>query len=1112
MKNCIPQLIIVLLLISSGCSDNGSTIQEFELSGKKSEEVQLLELVDAEHSGITFNNRIVEDLTFNYLTFDGVYLGAGVAVGDINNDGLQDIFFVGNMTDEKLYLNKGDMKFEDITAQAQIPQNTEWSSGVVMADVNNDGWLDIYVCNFLVENWEYRKNKLYINNGDLTFTEKGEEYGVADYGYSISANFFDYDKDGDLDLYVANQPPNETKARAALKGKKDFRYTDNLYRNEGNGKFTNVTKEAGVMNYSYSLSATVGDLDQDGWPDLYVACDYEEQDMMYRNNGDGTFTDIAADALRHMSNFSMGADIADINNDGWLDIYTTDMVAADNVRLKTNMSGMNPEKFWSLANNGYHHQYMFNALQLNNGNGTFSEIAQLSGISNTDWSWTPFFVDFDNDGLRDLMVTNGVMRDMRNNDFNIKTKKYVAERKAEGQTTFDHNEILTMAPSVKLSNYLYRNKGDLTFEPIMKQWGFDQKNWSQGAAYADFDNDGDVDMVLNNMNQTASLYRNTATDKRLNNYLRLKVEADQGNRFAFGAVVKIYYGDEQQIQEVTPMRGYMSCSENLIHFGLGKTKVVDRLEVTWLDGSRLELQDVNANQLLTVNQKQGTKTNRTNTRPRTLLADASKAAGINFKHQENDFDDFADQILLPYKMSHLGPCLARADVNGDGQEDVFIGGAAGQASMLYLQTSGGRFTEAKTQTWTTHKVSEDVGATFFDADGDGDQDLYVVSGGNEFSEGAAALQDRLYLNDGQGQFADASNRLPKMRISGSTAAAADFDGDGDQDLFVGGRLVPSKYGFVPRSYLLQNNNGKFTNITESAAPDLVNPGMVTDALWMDFDGDQDEDLILVGEWMPLSFFENKEGQLGNVTEAMDMANTTGWWNCISAADFDGDGDQDLVAGNLGLNIKYKASEEQPFKVYVKDFDENGSNDVYLGYYDQDGVCYPVRGRECSSQQLPYIKKEFKTYDDFANASIEKILGERKDGAVYHEAKVFTSMYIENQNGVFHPKALPNEAQISPIFGTAIYDWNGDGYLDMLVAGNYYQREVETTRSDAGIGRLLLGDGKGNFEPMPAAQAGLRAYKDVRAVGLVLDDQQQPMVLIANNDDALEVYKVKKEGI
>ncbi|MEM8906976.1 MAG: FG-GAP-like repeat-containing protein [Bacteroidota bacterium] len=1023
----------------------------------------------------------------------------------MNNDGLDDVYFAGNMAKDQLYLNKGDLKFENITTQSGIRQDDSWSTGVSFVDINQDGWLDIYVCKFLYEAVEKRRNLLYINNGDLTFTESAQQYGIADEGYSIQANFFDYDKDGHLDLYIANQPPTSVALKKQLGNQKDFRFTDRLYHNNGNGTFTDLTQKAGITNYTFSLSAIVSDLNQDGWPDIYVACDYEEPDYYFQNNGDGTFTNVVHQAIRHMSNFSMGADIADINNDGWLDIYTADMVAADNHRLKTNMSGMNPKKFWALANAGYHYQFMFNALQMNNGNGTFSEIAQLSGISNTDWSWSALLADLDNDGYKDLHVTNGQLRDVRNNDYLIERKKYVEQKKAEGVQQFNPLDILNLAPSIKIKNFAFRNNGDLTFSQQMDTWGFDQATFSQGSAYADFDRDGDLDLILNNTNEMAYLYQNTASERQLNNYLRIHLKGQGNNARSIGAKANIYYGDQTQSQELSPVRGYMSSSEAVLHFGLGQNKVVDRVEVIWPNGQKTELEGVKSNQTLTLDQKEAQQPTKIATKASPLFAEIPATQSIDFKHTENEYDDYAKEVLLPYKMSHLGPCLATADVNGDGLDDFYIGGAAGQAGTLYVQLAGGQFALAKQQPWKRHLKSEDTGALFFDADGDQDIDLYVVSGGNEFLEGANQYQDRLYLNDGQGGFKDSRQKLPN--VSGSKAAAADLEGDGDLDLFVGGRQVPGKYGVGTASFILINENGKFTDQTAKHAPGLQEPGMVTDALWLDFDGDQDQDLIIVGEWMPLTAYRNEGGTLTNVTEQVGWQNTEGWWNSISSADIDQDGDQDLVAGNLGLNIKYKASVEQPFTVYVKDFDENGTHDVYLGYYDNDGVCYPVRGRECSSQQLPYIKKEFASYNDFASASLDKVLGERKSGAISHEAKMFETVYVENKgDGTFEVNPLPNEAQIAPTYGIVINDWNRDGHADLLLAGNYYQREVETTRSDAGIGQVLLGDGKGAFQAMPTPQTGLKLYKDVRDVKMVLDDQKQALLLVANNDDQLQVYR------
>ena len=1109
----IPSVLTLLFFIIfiSGCSESTNS------RGPKitdSSKVKLFEKVPASHSGISFNNELIENFNYNHIRYDVVYQGAGVAVGDINNDGLADFYISGNMVKDKLYLNKGEMKFEDISIAAGVGLDDKWSTGATMADVNNDGFLDIYVCKYLLDDPSKRENILYINNGDLTFTDRAKEYGIADQGYSTMANFFDYNKDGHLDLYVGNQPPVSRLKKTVQSQQINYVYTDQLYRNNGNGTFTNVTEEAGITNYNFTLSVTVSDINNDTWPDIYVACDFEEPDVYYENNGDGTFTNVINEKMRHLSTFSMGVDIADVNNDGWMDLYAADMVAADNKRLKSNMSGMNPEKFWGLAKLGYHYQYMFNAFQLNNGNGTFSEIGQMAGISNSDWSWATLFADYDNDGLKDLIVTNGLVKDIKNNDYRRRRKvvmdSLANEFRARGEKpAINPMDLINMAPSVKLNNYVFQNNGDLTFTDRVDDWGLEDKTWTHGAAYADFDNDGDVDLIINNMNDPAFLYENKAVDNNLNGYLRIKLIGDKLNLNSIGARVWIYYDDQMQVQEVSPVRGYFSRNEEILHFGVGDRKTIDKMVVWWLDGRQMTLTDVKTDQLLKLKQADAKETNLQPNRVSEKMMQQIVAAdlGVDFNHQENDFNDFEREILLPHKMSHLGPSLAVGDVNNDGLEDFFIGGPSGQAGALYFQEANG-FSQSTNNPWSADKKSEDVGALFFDCDGDKDLDLYIVSGGNDFKENDRALQDRLYVNDGKGDFTKAQKQLPLMITSGSKAKASDFDGDGDLDLFVGGRQVPGKYGISVRSYLLQNNNGKFIDKTAELAPALLEAGMVSDAVWTDYDGDNDEDLIVVGEWMPITIYQNDSGKFENVTDELNMQNSSGWWNTISAADFDKDGDTDYVIGNLGLNIKYKASEDEPFQVFVKDFDDNGTHDVYLAYYDRDGVCYPVRGRQCSSQQLPFIKEEFKTYGKFATATVDEVLGDRKEGAVVKEAKIFESIYLENvgEDG-FIIKVLPNEAQISPIFGIVPYDWNNDGHLDLLTAGNYYEREVETTRSDAGIGSILLGNGAGNFKAVLSVESGLNAYKDVRDVKLIKDSKSDPLIIIANNNDYLEFYRL-----
>jgi enediyne biosynthesis protein E4 len=1113
MFRFIKNILLLTLVLFSACTNNKIPVVT---SSKDSRKVKLFEKVPSDKSGITFNNLLIEDFNFNHIRYDVVYQGAGVAVGDINNDGLMDFFITSNMKPDKLYLNKGNMQFEDISEKAGIVFDGKWSTGVTMADVNSDGFIDIYVCKYLLDDPKMRGNSLYINNGDMTFTEQGQQYGVADQGYSTTANFFDYNKDGYLDLYVGNQPPVSRIQKTQQSQQINYSYTDRLFKNNGDGTFTDVTKESGITNYNFTLAVTVSDINNDTWPDIYIACDFEEPDVYYQNNGDGTFTNITNEAMRHISTFSMGVDIADINNDGWMDLYVADMVAADNKRLKANMSGMNPEKFWALAKAGYHHQYMFNAFQINNGNGRFSEIGQMAGVSNTDWSWATLFADYDNDGFKDLIVTNGLVKDIKNNDYRKKRKvlmdSLANDMRAKGlKPQLDPMQFINLAPSVKLNNYVFRNNGDLTFDDMSIDWGLEDKTWTHGAAYADFDNDGDVDVIMNHMNDMAGLYENQAVDLQLNNFLRIKLKGDKLNTQAIGAHAWIYYDDVMQVQELSPVRGYFSRNEETLHFGVGAKTKVDKVVVRWPDGKGMTLENVDVNQVLKLDYADATEDVDYPSLDKNPILQAvnSVEEGVDFKHTENEFDDFAREILLPYRMSTLGPSMAVADVNGDGLEDFYIGGAALQSGALYIQNKSGKFQKSTSNPWAKDSNSEDVGALFFDADGDGDKDLYVSSGGNDFKEGSVDLQDRLYINNGKGDFTK-SSALPIMLTSSSKADAADYDGDGDLDLFVGGRQVPGKYGISANSYLLRNEKGKFKNVTAEDAPGLVEPGMVTDAIWTDFDGDKDLDLIVVGEWMPISFYRNESGKLEDITAELSMQNTNGWWNDISKADYDGDGDDDYIIGNLGLNIKYKASEDEPFKVYVKDFDNNGTHDVYLAYYDKDGVCYPVRGRQCSSQQLPFVKEEFPNYSTFSVATVDEVLGNRKEGAVEKQAKIFESIYLENRGGnLFIIKNLPNRAQIAPIFGAVSYDWNGDGHLDILAAGNYYEREVETTRSDAGTGCLLLGDGKGNFKALNGAESGLDTYKDVRDVQLISTGNGSPLIVIVNNNDQLEFYKKAK---
>jgi len=1093
-------VLIIGFLLFSCSSDKDST----RVYPEDSSSIKLLEEIPVEKSGLNFNNKITEDETTNAISFDGMLQGAGVSVLDANNDGLMDVYFASNMEGDKLYINKGDFRFEDQTVKAGI-KNKLWSTGVAVVDINNDGWDDIYVCKFLYDEPERRANVFYINNGDGTFTDKAEELGLANKGYGIMANFLDYDRDGDLDVYIANQPPNSLRGKAALKGKIAYGYTDKLYRND-NGSFTDVTDLAGVKNYSYSLSATTFDFNRDGWTDIYVACDYDEPDFLYINNGDGSFTNVTDKALKHMSNFSMGVDIADINNDGFLDVYVADMVAEDNFRQKTNMSGMNPKRFYALAEAGYHYQYMFNALHLNNGDSSFSEVAQLSGISNTDWSWTPLFIDFDQDGYKDLIVTNGLIKEMRNKDFEIWRKDFFKKKMEEAEKTGNKQlyvnpmEISKRAPSVKISNYVYRNEGNLEFSKQSSNWGFDKPSWSQGAAYADFDNDGDLDIVVNNMNMEAGLYRNMANENRLNNYVNIILEGPQNNRDAINAKVYVYSGSSVQAYEYSPYRGYMSSSQRIAHFGLGASSLVDKIEIVWPDGKTSLVQNIKANQTVSINYSSDGAPYKGYQVYKPVF---EKFNTVDIEHNENAFDDFEREILLPYQLSTLGPVVAKADVNGDGREDFFLGSASGEVSRVCILNQDGSF-DIHTSGFLQDRRAEDGAAHFFDFDADGDADLYVASGGSEFIPGAREYQDRLYINDGKGNFRKAA-ALPQSFVSNGAVQSFDYDGDGDLDLFVGGRQLPGKYGKPVDSQLLENNGTAFIDVTDSKASFLRDYGMVTSAICADIDGDGNEELLTAGEWMPVRVYRYSSDGLKDISSEMGFDNTKGWWNVLATADIDHDGDLDILGGNLGLNIKYKASPDKPFKLYVDDFDGNGSNDVYLGYYEGD-KCFPVRGRQCSSEQMPFVKKKFKNYNEFGTATVLDVLdGRISESTVVQEAQIFANTVFINNGGIFSAQALPNEAQIAPVYGIAVDDFDGDGKSEAFLAGNMYNREVETTRSDAGKGCLISFDSEGSIKVDRTLATGVSADKDVRDV-LSLKSDDYSLLVIANNNDPVQFYR------
>ena len=1051
-------------------------------------------------TGIGFSNNLTENDSLNYFTYSYLYMGGGVAVGDINNDGLKDVFFTGNQVSNKLYLNKGNLKFEDISEKSGVSGDKRWYTGVTMADVNADGFLDIY-CS-VAGKFTPKSNELYINNQDGTFTEKAQEFGLADAGQSVQATFFDYDKDGDLDVYVANYPITKFNASVyvyeqKMKTVNDVE-TDHLYRND-NGKFTNVTNEAGVKSFGLTLSATVGDLNNDSWPDIYISNDFASPDYLYMNNQDGTFREVIKEATSHTAFYGMGVDIADFNNDGNLDVFQVDMDAKTNKRKKANMAGMNPDLFWGVVDAGFHYQYMQNCLQMNTGvfeegNPFFSNVSRITGVSSTDWSWGPLFADFDNDGLKDLFVSNGTRREVNNRDF---------FNQIDDAFTIESDKTLEMSmkiPSERIDNFIYKNNGDLNFEQANKDWGIEFKGFSNGVAYADLDNDGDLEIITNNIDDKASVFQNNSS--KINNYITINFEGTSNNKFGLGNRVFVTVNDETQMQELTLTRGFQSSVAPELHFGLGQANKIDELKVVWIDGSVEVKRDVSVNEILTFNHSNASLENEQFNIENTIFNSNVKDVFPEHKHDENTFDDFKYQVLLPHKMSTFGPALAVGDLNNDGLDDYFVGGAFNRIGNLFFQAENG-FEKKESIFLEEDKLSEDVGALIFDADNDGDNDLYVVSGGYEFSPKSKMLQDRLYLNDGSGKFTKLS-ALPEMITSGSKVYNLDFNKDGKQDLLVLGRQVPGNYPASANSYLLENKSEncivKFEDVTITSAETFKNLGMATAAIITDFNNDNVEDIIIVGEWMPIRVFENTNGTFKDVSEIMGLnKDTTGWWWSINEGDFDGDGDMDYLVGNNGLNYKYKATQDETFDIYVNDFDNDNKKDIVLSYYNE-GKQYPVRGRECSSQQNPNIKEKFKNYETFSNATLVDVYEkDALESAIHYQVKSFASVYLENKDGKFIIHELPIEAQLSSINKIQVDDYDKDGALDAIIAGNLFSSEVETPRNDGGYGLFLKGDNKGSFKAISSSENGLFIPGDVKDIEPISVHGKKYIIAGKNND-------------
>ncbi len=1101
INSCRIQLLVLILLMIA-CKKE-----------KKEFEGQLYTFIESQQSGIDFNNTIKETPTEHLYTFNYIYNGAGVAIADFDNDGWEDIYFTGNQVSDRIYKNLKNFKFEDVSKTSGILNYKGWHNGVSTVDINCDGLMDLYICRGGFHNTPENKNLLLINKGSFVFEDQAERYGIADNGYSITSTFFDYDNDGDLDLYVDNRPEKWGIYEDEIVGKKksmlngslnDPLVSDKLFRNNGDLTFTDVSYEAGfIPNYGYGLGAVAGDLNKDGYQDLYIANDFTENDYLYINYGNGTFKEMIKSLTNHVPFYSMGVDFGDINNDGFEEILNVEMRPDDYKRSKTTMPAMQPEFFAKLKALGFQDQYMHNALQFNFGNGFFTDISQLAGVDKTDWSWAALINDLDNDGFKDIYITNGYRRDVYDRDTNKEIADYLKKNNNVVKST---EEVLGKLPSVKLANYIYKNQKNLTFKKMIKTWGVDQPSFSNGAAFGDLDNDGDLDLVVNNVDDPAFLYQNNINQTQ--NYLRVKCIGDPKNTFGIGAKVSIFYGDQQQYVQIKTSRGYLSSSEPIAHFGLGNIQKIDRLLVEWPDYTTVEEFNIPVNRLMEIVYQSGQKLATEVPQYNPVFAESTgEFISPNFIHRENLFDDYQKQVLLPHSLSKLGPFISVADVDGDDREDFYIGGAHGQPGQLYTQNASGHFIGKVVPIFEKDKDYEDMQSIFFDADGDKDLDLYVVSGGTEFVEGHPIYQDRLYLNDGHANFTKDISRLPLISSSGSCVVSCDFDGDGDIDLFRGGRTIPDKYPYPPRSYFLENTgSGRFKDVTEDKAVELKEIGMVSSAVWEDVNGDNLKDLVIVGEWMPVTIFENQKNKLIKADpKKYGLEQTTGWWNKIISTDFDNDGDIDFVLGNLGLNYKFHASPEKPFMVYCDDYDNSGTYDIVLAKYNGEDIV-PVRGKQCSSEQVPDIEKKFANYSSFSEANVKQIYGEGLDKGLKYEATMFQSVILKNEGGKFQIIFLPNLAQFSTIQAIVSEDFNLDGYKDLMIGGNLFNAEIETTRADASVGLLFLGD-RNNLvsRALGPQESGFFIpfdVKDLKAIKV----NNKPCILVGINNNAALFFK------
>ena len=1103
-RSLIVYSSLVIFVFLSSCNSRHS-----DLTNKP-----LFTLLDSKQTNIDFVNKLEFTEEFNTYTYRNFYNGAGVGIGDFNNDGLPDIYFCGNQIGNKLYINKGNFVFEDVSERAGVACTGSWSTGVSIADVNGDGWLDIYVCKSGKPGTPHRHNELFINNGDLTFTEKAAEYGLDDMGLSNHAAFFDYDHDGDLDCYLLNNSFESVSEYDIKPGQRLLRDTlgsNKLYRND-NGHFVDVSKEAGIYGskIGFGLGVSIGDVNRDGWPDIYISNDFFERDYLYINNKNGTFTESLEDQMRETSLGAMGSDMADINNDAYPEIFVTEMTPEGNARRKTKAVFESWEQYQNKIKNGYDHQFARNTLQLNNQNGSCSEIGRFSGVSATDWSWGALIMDLDNDGWKDIFVANGIYKDLLDRDYlNFYSDPSVVRSLIKTQKKAILS-MIDMMPSVKVPNYAFHNNKDLTFTNLSSEWGLSEPSFSNGAVYVDLDNDGDLDLVVNNVNMPPFIYRNETNRRPGANFLNISLKGSGENTGAIGAEVTLYSGTDLKYQELMPMRGFESSVDSRLNFGLGATATVDSVVVNWPDSRFTVLQNVTANQFLKLDEKDAV--------PRNFIIPEKKItpvfqkydmiAGLDFKHKEIDFNDFDRDRLLFQMLSNEGPHIAVGDVNGDKLDDIFICGAKDSPGGLYIQGSNGHFRKTNEELFEADKISEDTDCVFFDADGDGDLDLYVASGGNQLPSSSSALADRLYLNDGKGHFVKSPQILPAGKYeSTSCVQPADYDKDGDIELFVGTRLKPFGYGIPVNGYILDNDgHGNFIDVTAKVAPGLTGIGMITDMKWADVDGDGDLDIVIVGDWMPVKIFINDNGIFTDKSASFGLANTEGWWHTIIAKDLNGDGKVDFVLGNQGLNSFFKASATKPVTMYVNDFDLNGSVEQIICTYDGD-KSYPVAMKDDLVKQIPSLSEKFKKFDDYKEATINDMFPADVLGrSIKLKSCTMQSCVMMNTGqGSFHIIPLPAEAQFSPVYSIIADDFDHDGICDIITGGNQYRAKPETGINDASYGLLIKGKKDGTWESVSSMKSGIFTKGEIRGLKNIIINGKR-YISVARNNDSLQFYK------